>query len=78
MDSYQIKAIHESAAGQRLAQRQALPGSVYEIVTDNRAVPEVVPLVITGSLVASIPMVVSFLALQHYWRAGATAGAIKG
>ena len=34
MDRHQIEAIHESAAGQRLAQRQALPGSVYEIVTD--------------------------------------------
>ena len=34
MDSSQIEAIHESAAGQRLAQRQPLPGSVYEIVTD--------------------------------------------
>ena len=34
MDRYQIEAIHESAAGQRLAQRQPLPGSVYEMVTD--------------------------------------------
>src|SRR3954447_4467290 len=34
MDRSQIEAIHESAAGQRLAQRQPLPGSVYEIVTD--------------------------------------------
>ena len=34
MDRHQIEAIHGSAAGQRLAQRQALPGSVYEIVTD--------------------------------------------
>jgi len=34
MDRYQIEAIHESAAGQRLAQRQPLPGSVYEIVSD--------------------------------------------
>src|SRR3954463_14196829 len=34
MDRYQIAAIHESAAGQRLAQRQPLPGSVYEIVSD--------------------------------------------
>jgi hypothetical protein len=34
MDRYQIEAIHQSAAGQRLAQRQPLPGSVYEIVTD--------------------------------------------
>ena len=34
MDRSQIEAIHQSAAGQRLAQRQPLPGSVYEIVTD--------------------------------------------
>ena len=34
MDRSLIEAIHESAAGQRLAQRQPLPGSVYEIVTD--------------------------------------------
>ena len=34
MDRHQIEAIHESAAGHRLAQRQPLPGSVYEIVTD--------------------------------------------
>src|SRR6476660_949239 len=34
MDRSQIEAIHGSAAGQRLAQRQPLPGSVYEIVTD--------------------------------------------
>ena len=34
MDRHQIEAIHQSAAGQRLAQRQPLPGSVYEIVTD--------------------------------------------
>src|SRR4026208_1320679 len=34
MDRHQLEAIHQSAAGQRLAQRQPLPGSVYEIVTD--------------------------------------------
>jgi DNA-binding GntR family transcriptional regulator len=34
MDRYQIEAIQESAAGHRLAQRQSLPRSVYEIVTD--------------------------------------------
>src|SRR4026209_1976464 len=34
MDRHQIEAIHESAAGQRLAQRPPLPGTVYEIVTD--------------------------------------------
>jgi multiple sugar transport system permease protein len=40
--------------------------------------PNIVSLVITGSLVASIPLVLLFFGLQRYWRAGATAGAVKG
>ncbi len=40
--------------------------------------PDIVSLVITGSLIASIPLVIFFFALQRYWRAGATAGAVKG
>jgi multiple sugar transport system permease protein len=40
--------------------------------------PDIVSLVITGSLVASLPLVILFFALQRYWRAGATAGAVKG
>jgi multiple sugar transport system permease protein len=40
--------------------------------------PDIVSLVITGSLIASIPLVILFFALQRYWRAGATAGAVKG
>ncbi len=40
--------------------------------------PDIVSLVITGSLVASIPLVILFFMLQRYWRAGATAGAVKG
>lgn len=40
--------------------------------------PDIVSLVITGSLVASLPLVVLFFSLQGYWRAGATAGAVKG
>jgi multiple sugar transport system permease protein len=40
--------------------------------------PDIVSLVITGSLIASLPLVVLFFALQSYWRAGATAGAVKG
>ena len=46
--------------------------------TRDPAVPKVLPLVISGSLVARMPLVAFFLALQRYWRAGATAGAIKG
>ena len=33
--------------------------------------------VITGSLVSIIPLVIAFLCLQRFWRAGLTAGAIK-
>jgi multiple sugar transport system permease protein len=40
--------------------------------------PDIVSLVVTGSLIASLPLVIFFFALQRYWRAGATAGAIKG
>ncbi len=40
--------------------------------------PDIVSLVLTGSLIASIPLVILFFSLQGYWRAGATAGAVKG
>lgn len=35
-------------------------------------------MVITGSLVSTIPLMVTFLALQRYWQSGLTAGAVKG
>ncbi len=35
------------------------------------------PLVVIGSLVSIVPLVVAFLALQRFWRAGMTAGAVK-
>jgi len=34
-------------------------------------------LVVTGSLVSAIPLVIAFLALQRYWRAGLSAGSVK-
>jgi len=34
-------------------------------------------LIITGTLLSVIPIVVMFLALQRYWRAGLTAGSVK-
>jgi multiple sugar transport system permease protein len=34
-------------------------------------------LVITGALVAVLPLIVSFLFLQRYWRGGINAGAVK-
>lgn len=35
------------------------------------------PLVVIGSLVSILPLVIAFLALQRFWRAGMTAGAVK-
>jgi multiple sugar transport system permease protein len=35
------------------------------------------PLVVIGSLVSVVPLLIVFLALQRFWRAGMTAGAIK-
>ncbi|MGY1433740.1 carbohydrate ABC transporter permease [Streptomyces reniochalinae] len=35
------------------------------------------PLVVIGSLVSVVPLVIAFLALQRFWRAGMTAGALK-
>ncbi|MGJ4842878.1 carbohydrate ABC transporter permease [Leifsonia sp. Le1] len=34
-------------------------------------------LVVIGSLVSVVPLIVAFLALQRFWRAGMTAGAVK-
>jgi multiple sugar transport system permease protein len=34
-------------------------------------------LVITGSLVAVIPLIISFIFLQRYWQGGLNAGSIK-
>ncbi|EYT79512.1 MULTISPECIES: carbohydrate ABC transporter permease [unclassified Streptomyces] len=35
------------------------------------------PLVVIGSLVSVVPLLIAFLALQRFWRAGMTAGAVK-
>ncbi len=35
-------------------------------------------LVVTGSLVSVVPLIVGFLFLQRYWRAGLTAGGVRG
>ncbi|MEU1707598.1 hypothetical protein ABZ478_19650 [Streptomyces sp. NPDC005706] len=35
------------------------------------------PRVVIGSLVSIAPLLIAFLALQRFWRAGMTAGAIK-
>ncbi|WP_028804176.1 carbohydrate ABC transporter permease [Streptomyces sp. 142MFCol3.1] len=39
--------------------------------------PEYYSLVITGSLVAVVPLIAAFVCLQRFWRSGLTAGAVK-
>ncbi|MEU7034617.1 carbohydrate ABC transporter permease [Streptomyces sp. NPDC046237] len=39
--------------------------------------PEFYSLVITGSLVAVVPLIVAFICLQRFWRSGLTSGAVK-
>ncbi len=38
---------------------------------------EMLPLVVTGSLLSTIPLVVAFLLLQRYWQSGLATGAVK-
>ncbi|MFJ8436740.1 carbohydrate ABC transporter permease [Kitasatospora sp. NPDC094019] len=42
-----------------------------------RAFPEYYPLVVTGALLAVVPLVLAFVLLQRHWKAGLTAGAVK-
>ncbi|SEC53802.1 carbohydrate ABC transporter membrane protein 2, CUT1 family [Amycolatopsis tolypomycina] len=39
--------------------------------------PEYYPVVITGALLAVLPLVLAFALLQRFWRSGLTAGAVK-
>ncbi|SEL21151.1 carbohydrate ABC transporter permease [Streptacidiphilus jiangxiensis] len=50
---------------------------LYSWDTQTHAFPEFYPLVVTGSLLAVLPLVVAFVALQRFWKAGMTAGSVK-
>lgn len=39
--------------------------------------PEFTPLVIAGSFLSVLPLLIAFIALQRFWKAGLTAGSIK-
>ncbi|MFE7353172.1 carbohydrate ABC transporter permease [Streptomyces sp. NPDC057543] len=39
--------------------------------------PEYYPVVITGSLLAVLPLILAFALLQRFWKSGLTAGAVK-
>ncbi|GAA1181797.1 multiple sugar transport system permease protein [Kitasatospora gansuensis] len=50
---------------------------LYAWNTETRAFPEYYPLVVTGSLLAVLPLVIAFVVLQRHWKAGLTAGSVK-
>ncbi|GAA0685710.1 carbohydrate ABC transporter permease [Kitasatospora atroaurantiaca] len=50
---------------------------LYSWNAQTRSFPEFYPLVVTGSLLAVLPLVVAFVALQRHWKAGLTAGSVK-
>lgn len=50
---------------------------LYSWNTQTRGEPGYYPLVVTGALLAVLPLVVAFVALQRHWKAGLTAGSVK-
>jgi multiple sugar transport system permease protein len=50
---------------------------LYAWNSQTHAFPEFYPLVVTGSLLAILPLVVAFVILQRHWKAGLSAGAVK-
>lgn len=42
-----------------------------------KTTPAFTPMVITGSLLSIIPLLIAFIALQRFWKAGLTAGSVK-
>jgi multiple sugar transport system permease protein len=50
---------------------------LYAWNTQTHAFPEFYPLVVTGALLAILPLVLAFVILQRHWKAGLSAGAVK-
>ncbi|MFD5562811.1 carbohydrate ABC transporter permease [Kitasatospora griseola] len=50
---------------------------LYTWNAQTHAFPEYYPLVVTGSLLAILPLVIAFVLLQRHWKAGMTAGSVK-
>lgn len=50
---------------------------LYAWNSNAHAEPDYYPLVVTGSLLAVVPLVVAFVSLQRHWKAGLTAGSVK-
>lgn len=62
-----------------LSDRELFPLSLglYSWNTNTHGEPSFYPLVVTGSLLAVIPLIVAFVSLQRHWKAGLTAGSVK-
>ncbi|MEU6482882.1 carbohydrate ABC transporter permease [Streptomyces sp. NPDC046887] len=62
-----------------LSDQQLFPLSLglYAWNSNAHAEPGFYPLVVTGSLLAVVPLVVAFVSLQRHWKAGLTAGSVK-
>lgn len=63
-----------------LTDRNLFPVSlgIYELNTSLQSEgPEYLPVVMLGSLIAILPLVVVFISLQRFWKAGLTAGSVK-
>ncbi|MER6500084.1 carbohydrate ABC transporter permease [Streptomyces sp. NPDC001455] len=62
-----------------LSDRKLFPLSLglYSWNTNTHGEPSFYPLVVTGSLLAVIPLIVAFVSLQRHWKAGMTAGSVK-
>jgi multiple sugar transport system permease protein len=52
--------------------------SMYASASTIGAKANITALVVTGVFVSVIPLVISFLALQRYWRGGVAVGAVRG
>ncbi|WP_407552048.1 carbohydrate ABC transporter permease [Streptomyces sp. Pv4-95] len=62
-----------------LSDQQLFPLSLglYAWNSNTHAEPSYYPLVVTGSLLAVIPLIIAFVALQRHWKAGLAAGSVK-
>ncbi|MCX5204773.1 carbohydrate ABC transporter permease [Streptomyces sp. NBC_00237] len=50
---------------------------LYAWNSNAHAEPTYLPMVVTGSLLAVVPLIVAFVSLQRHWKAGLTAGSVK-
>jgi multiple sugar transport system permease protein len=50
---------------------------LYNWHSNANATPDFYPMVVSGSLLAVLPLIVAFITLQRHWKAGLTAGSVK-